>query len=111
MKVAVTFKPMNKTVQVSKGTSIMGAASRAGVTIRSRCGGKAGCLMCKVNILNPESVFPATEKERRKLGDHPQRLACQTKVRADAVVEVPDDPLKAAIQAQLKKKHEEDSFW
>jgi 2Fe-2S ferredoxin len=38
------------------------------------------------------------------------RLACQAKVTGSVIVEVPEDPLKAAIRKQLDKPNG-DSLW
>lgn len=108
----ITFQPANRAIDVRKGTTVLIAAIKAGVFIRSRCGGTAGCLMCKVAIDAKERVTPITEKESRKLGPLAQegiRLSCQALVEGDAVVTVPEDPLKAAIRRQLQQ--EEDDLW
>ncbi|HZG78344.1 MAG TPA: 2Fe-2S iron-sulfur cluster-binding protein [Paenibacillus sp.] len=110
----ITFLPEGKTVEVRPGTTLLGAARAAGVAVRTRCGGVAGCLMCKVKVQEPLAVSPRTEAERRKLGDDAdERLSCQTKALRDATVVVPEDPLKAAVRRQLErqKQEEEDGLW
>lgn len=118
MSLKVTFMPQGRTVSVRPGTTIMGAAALARVTIRSRCGGKAACLMCKVeNTSKTEglqaTLDPISDAERRKLGAETERnirLACQAKVIRDTVITIPEDPLKAAIRKQLEKNAAEDDF-
>ncbi|MCZ8520546.1 MULTISPECIES: 2Fe-2S iron-sulfur cluster-binding protein [Paenibacillus] len=113
MNAEVTFLPDGKKVTVRPGTSLLDASRRARVTIRTRCDGKAACLMCKVRI--PEGLESGLaepgKNERLKLGGQEKegfRLACQAKVTGTVSVEIPEDPLKAAIRKQLEKGQEED---
>ncbi|MEO3945215.1 2Fe-2S iron-sulfur cluster-binding protein [Gorillibacterium sp. CAU 1737] len=110
----VRFEPMDVEVEVREGTTLLEAARKGKVTIRTRCAGVAGCLMCKVTVRDESGLSPLSKAEQLKLGGQASRgirLACQTKVQGDAVVQVPEDPLKAAIRAQLAKQKEEDSLW
>ncbi|EXX91311.1 ferredoxin [Paenibacillus darwinianus] len=114
MKPAITFMPEGKTVSVRQGTSVLDAARRAGIPIKTRCGGKMGCLMCKVTQLSVGGLSESGEQERRKLAglaEQGVRLACQAKVIGDASVEVPEDPLKSAVRRLLAKQAEEDDLW
>lgn len=110
----VTFRPSGKTVTVRPGTTLLAAGWKAGAGIRTRCGGMAGCLMCKVRVLDPHAVSPMKDMERRKLGEDAAegiRLSCQTQVIRDVAVEVPEDPLKAAVRRQLERQNEEETLW
>jgi len=109
----VTFLPANRTVDVRPGASLLAAGRQAGVAIRTRCGGVAGCLMCKVKVLTPDAVTPVGDAERRKMGGEADgmRLACQTRPTGAAIVEVPEDPLKAAVRKQLERGREEEGLW
>jgi len=114
----VVFQPGDRKAVVPRGVSLLEAARKAGVTITTRCGGKAGCLMCKVRLESQDAaaVRPAGEIERRKLGSllhNGIRLACQTAVWEDLTVNVPEDPLKAAIRRKLEaaRRGEEDELW
>lgn len=82
--------------------------------IATRCGGKAACFMCKVAV-RPESMLqPIADIERRKLAgldENHIRLACQAKAAGKVVVDVPLDPLRAAVARQLAKQAEEDDLW
>ncbi|RKN84819.1 ferredoxin [Paenibacillus ginsengarvi] len=104
--------PDNKSAQVKRGTSVLDASRRARVAIRTRCGGNASCLMCKVVAADGGAGLSAPgDNERHKLGGllaDGYRLACQAKVNGDCTVAVPEDPLKAAIRAQLAKREDED---
>ena len=121
MEYEVRFEPDGKKIKVREGTRVLDAARRAGVTIPTRCGGKMGCLMCKVTIdtekdpANRACCLPAREAELRKLGslaDKGVRLACQTVVTGPLHVTVPEDPLKAAVRKQLEaaRNREDDPF-
>ena len=107
--VTVRFLPLQKAVRVRPGTTIMQAARQAGVIIRSRCGGNASCLMCKVQAEPAESLSPVTSKERMKMGDLHERnirLSCQTRCWAEVTVTIPEDPLKAAVRKRLAMEEE-----
>ena len=111
MNVKIRFLPEDVEISVKKGTTLLRAAQKAKVSIRTRCGGRAACLMCKVKVQNKHSCSPVEAKEARKLGslvEEQYRLACQTKViSSTAIVEIPEDPLKAAIRKQLSAEKEE----
>jgi 2Fe-2S ferredoxin len=114
MNVDITFLPSGRTVTVRAGTSVLDASRRAGVPIRTRCDGKASCLMCKVVNQTGTGLSPLGEIERRKLSGLEQkgtRLACQAKITGKAAVEVPEDPLRAAVRRQLSRQAEEDELW
>ncbi len=113
METQIMFLPQKKMLKVRPKVTVLRASREARVHIATRCGGNAGCLMCKVKV-EPEhaaALTPPTEAERRKLGpllDEGIRLACQANIIGSAVVELPEDPLKAAIRKQLERQTEED---
>lgn len=114
MSIEVTFLPDGKKVSVRPGVTLLDAARRARVNIRTRCGGKAGCLMCKVIVSSAGGLVPMNQNEQLKLGTleaQGYRLACQAKVIGDVTALVPEDPLKAAIRAQLQKQKQEEDFF
>lgn len=111
----VTFWPSGKTVKVKRGTTLLDAARRANIPIRTRCGGKAACFMCKVTVRPGSELAPIADNELRKLsgleGDH-IRLSCQARVAGKVDVEIPLDPLRAAVARQLARQAEEsDDLW
>jgi|HigsolmetaAR203D_1030402.scaffolds.fasta_scaffold00169_55 2Fe-2S ferredoxin len=108
----VRFLPDHKTVQVRPGTTLLDAAGRAKAAVRTRCGGKASCLQCRVTVAgDPSGLSLPTEQERRKLGEEALgqrvRLACQAAVLKDVTAVIPEDPLKAAVRAQLERLRKE----
>ncbi|WP_028548677.1 2Fe-2S iron-sulfur cluster-binding protein [Paenibacillus sp. UNC451MF] len=111
MTARVTFIPDGKSIDVRPGSTLLDASRRARVRIRTRCGGKAACLMCKVLADDGSGLAAPNQNERLKLGsllEQGYRLACQTKVTGDVTVSLPEDPLKAAIRKQMERQQEED---
>ncbi|MBD2869646.1 2Fe-2S iron-sulfur cluster-binding protein [Paenibacillus arenilitoris] len=114
MRCKVTFWPSGKTVDVKPGTTLLDAARRAGVPVSTRCGGKAACFMCKVAVRPGSELQPMKDIERRKLcglESEGIRLACQARAAGKVAVDVPKDPLRAAIERQLARQAEDDSLW
>ncbi|MBN2984323.1 2Fe-2S iron-sulfur cluster-binding protein [Cohnella algarum] len=111
--VNAVFLPDGQSVKVRAGTTVLEAARKARANVRTRCGGVAGCLMCKVSVdeANRSGLSEPTAAELRKLGplaEQGTRLACQARLLRDAVVQVPEDPLKAAVRKKLAEQAEED---
>lgn len=106
----IIFYPFNKQIEVRDGITVLEAARLAKVPLRTRCGGRAGCLMCKIKLDNTLHHPAPNDKELRKLGASTKegiRLACQTKCKGSMHIFVPEDPLKAAIRKQLENQKEE----
>ncbi|NQX44824.1 2Fe-2S iron-sulfur cluster binding domain-containing protein [Paenibacillus tritici] len=117
-KITVTFLPDNKSASVKPGVSLLEAVRKAGIVLPTRCGGKAGCMMCKVSVESTEqaALRPPAEAEKRKLGsllDEGVRLACQAAVWGDVRVRIPEDPLKAAVRRRLEaaRRGEAEELW
>jgi ferredoxin, 2Fe-2S len=107
----VTFQPDGKKIQVRAGTTLLNAGRKARVNIRTRCDGKAACLMCKVHVEDQTALAPMKQNERLMLGEQAAqgyRLACQALIQSSLTVTVPEDPFKAAIRAQLAKQQEDE---
>jgi uncharacterized 2Fe-2S/4Fe-4S cluster protein (DUF4445 family) len=86
----VTFFPKNSTVEVDDRTTILEAATEAGVHINAQCGGEGKCGRCRV------IVEGAVEAKRTELIDeidweNGYRLACQSDIVSDLVVFVPQE--------------------
>lgn len=116
MDAEVTFWPSGRSIKVRRGTTLLVAARRAGVLISSRCGGNAACFMCKVTLRPESELMPMADTERRKLAGldaNGIRLACQVRVAGKTEVEVPLDPLRAAVARQLalQKQNQNDDLW
>jgi len=110
----ITFYPSGVTIKVRRGITLLEAARMANVPIRTRCGGKAACFMCKVKVRAGSVLKPIEDNERRKLSGLEQegfRLSCQAKVAGDVEVDVPLDPLRAAVERELARQRERDELW
>jgi ferredoxin len=80
-----------KTFAVETGKKLVLALEDNGIDILHRCGGRAKCTTCRVEILAGE-VPPQSELERMALQE-PEliaryRLACQLRVESDLTVRV-----------------------
>ena len=93
----VTFEPHGRAVFVMTGTKVVEAAGLGGLTIDTPCGGAATCGKCRVRIRG--SISLPTAEERRLLTETEitdgWRLACQSGVCGECIVEVPDSSLFA----------------
>lgn len=92
--VRVLFKPMNREIDVRKGTSILESAREAGVRIENVCGGKGQCGKCRVIVTSGDTrILPDYDLRMRFLSDEEvsegHRLACRTLALSDCEVLVP----------------------
>lgn len=82
----------------SRGDRLLGVLHGAGIQIPSPCGGKGTCGLCRVTVTGAGAGEPqATERgilSARERRAH-VRLACQTSLRGDCEVTVPQDILSA----------------
>lgn len=111
MDAEVVFWPSGRSARVRRGTSVLDASRRAGVSIATRCGGKAACYMCKVMVRPGSELLPMGDEERRKLAGLEEkniRLSCQTRVSGKVEVDIPPDPLRAAVAKALARQREQD---
>lgn len=94
-KAHVVFEPEGKKITVTQGTSIFDAANRAGIKIRSECGGEGVCAKCIVVVSDLSSVSPPTGFEEERIGKKTilkgRRLACLTKILSDLKVQIPKE--------------------
>lgn len=81
--VEAVFSPMGRRAYVSRGTSILEAARRAGVTIESPCNGQGTCGKCLVQV----------NKTSRS-------LACLTPLLDSSEIDVPESQTDLRILAQ-----------
>ncbi|MFH7326720.1 ASKHA domain-containing protein [Desulfurivibrio sp. C05AmB] len=85
----IQFLPDKVSIEVEEGENLLAAAAKAGVYINAYCGGDGVCGKCKVRI---ESGEVESAKARLKDDDYAAgtRLACQSKVKSDLVVRIPE---------------------
>jgi uncharacterized 2Fe-2S/4Fe-4S cluster protein (DUF4445 family) len=94
---SVTFQPQGARVECADGDTVFAVGRGAGIEIATACVGKATCGLCRVKILaGEEALSPFIAAERKHLGNvyfiTKMRLACQTRVSGDVVVELPQTP-------------------
>jgi len=91
----VTFLPDEISIEVRQGLTLFNAAIEADVDLESQCGGKGGCALCKVIVRDGDDQLSEMKwEEQVHLGNvyhvtH-ERLACQSRVMGDVVVEIPE---------------------
>ncbi len=105
----IVFQPSGLRGKVAENTTILDAARQLGAGLESVCGGKGTCGKCKVRIeegnyakykINSSIAAVATREEvnarfltKQQLKQN-YLLACQTRIRGDVVVFVPEESRK-----------------
>lgn len=87
----VTFKPLEKTIEIISGQSLFDAAKNAGIELNSSCGGEGTCGKCRVIIKDGKFETASTTKLSKKEVENRYVLACQTEALSDLVIEVPPE--------------------
>lgn len=85
--VRVLFEPYGLRADANPNETILDAAIRIGVGIRSECGGTQICGKCRVQVRDQRGLTPATPKECKLLNEKIQssyRLACSARILQDA---------------------------
>lgn len=88
---SVTFHPQNKTARVKKGSSLLEATQKAQITINNLCGGDGICGRCKMIVKKGGVYGEVSSKLTREEIQQGFVLACQTFVKSDLVVEIPEE--------------------
>jgi len=94
----VTFAPDNQSVEVPIGSTLLDAAREADVYINASCNGKGACGKCKLIVHSgavektETSLLSDTEKEKGYV------LACQTRVRGEVAVAVPEETIARKLK-------------
>ncbi len=79
-------------VEVETGSSLLSTLAENGVHLPSACGGKGSCGQCKCQVLEGGGEILDSEKghfSRKEQMNH-WRLGCQTKVKGDMTIKVPE---------------------
>ena len=82
-----------KTITVAAGDKLLQTLSNAGLFLPSACGGGGSCAQCKCIISDGGGSMLATEEAHftRREAAEGWRLSCQTPVKQDMKVEVPEE--------------------
>ncbi|KYH36267.1 MAG: ferredoxin [Candidatus Bathyarchaeota archaeon B23] len=102
----VVFQPYGRRIEVEEGETILEAAAEGSIGLRSECGGRGLCGRCRVLVDDPQAVSPPTAAEAKLLGaselEGAVRLACQTRVRGDVVVNIPPESRVEAQRIEVR---------
>jgi uncharacterized 2Fe-2S/4Fe-4S cluster protein (DUF4445 family) len=104
-KYTVRFLPNDITVDVERGTTLLAAASTAGIELKSTCGGDGSCGRCTVLIKEGSFDSLGQGNLSKKSKDLGLSLACKSVVAGDATVEVPKDSVLKSHQVLLDDKN------
>ena len=81
-----------KEIQTPIGGTLLGALQSGNIFLSSACGGGGKCGQCRAQVIEGGGEILPTEKgffSRKQQKEH-WRLACQTKVKENMTVQVPD---------------------
>ena len=102
----ICFTPSGRQYKGEVGETLLQVAQDAGVAIRSLCGGYGQCHQCWIEVsegkhskfgveCKADNVSGITRLERQLIADNPKyegmRLACQTCIQGDLVIDVPEE--------------------
>ena len=91
-KVRIILNPIDRVIEVERGTILLNAIREANIMIRSICGGNGECGTCKV-ILNRGKVSYISSKYKKLLSPEEisegYHLACQIRVLSDSEFTIP----------------------
>jgi len=94
-RAVVIFEPDGRRIEVAIGATVLQAAEKAGLGIRSECGGEGICGKCRVIVRNAEALNRLTEAEMNLLSeleiDSGFRLACQARILGNVTVMIPPE--------------------
>jgi Na+-transporting NADH:ubiquinone oxidoreductase subunit F len=83
----------DKELETPRGGSVLNTLQSKGIFLSSACGGGGTCGQCRLQVIDGGGVILPTETgffTRRQIKDH-WRLGCQTKVKNDLDIRVPEE--------------------
>ena len=119
----VCFTPSGRQFKGEAGDTLLQVAQDAGVAIRSLCGGYGQCHQCWIEVsegshpkfnveCKAENVSGITSLEKQLIIDNPsykgKRLAFQTCIQGDLVIDVPEDSQEH--KAYISKKNAKQDY-
>lgn len=104
----VKFVPENKEVEIKSGQTVMDAAHKNGVVIRSTCNGMPSCAECRVKVIEGDwNCNPPSRKELSLIGSgyyiDQRRLSCQLLCFGDVTIDTTEQIEKSAEGPVTKK--------
>lgn len=107
--ISIEFQPIGKRVQAHAGDNLLEIIQHSGISLTSICAGKGTCGRCVVEIITGE-IDPPQKSELALLEKHgfspPYRLACQVRIRSNAIICVPLESLSTPQRTQLEGKEQ-----
>jgi uncharacterized 2Fe-2S/4Fe-4S cluster protein (DUF4445 family) len=101
----ISFSPGDKSIEVLPGTNLLEAASLAGHSLASSCGGNGACGQCRVKIVKGKTL-PPNSQEKRLLTEAELksglRLACCISAEGDLEVSIPKRSLLRGEKLQVE---------
>jgi 2Fe-2S ferredoxin len=94
----ITFVPLNKTVEVKEGTTILEACLDNDIHLEHACGGFCACTTCHILVKQGgDNISEMEFDEEAKLDTCVgvtlrSRLGCQSRIEGDLVIEIPPKP-------------------
>jgi 2Fe-2S ferredoxin len=94
----VTFVPLNKTIQVKAGSTILEACLDHDIDLEHACGGFCACTTCHVLVKEGGDNISEMEFDEEDKLDTCEgvtlrsRLGCQSRVEGDLTIEIPPKP-------------------
>jgi uncharacterized 2Fe-2S/4Fe-4S cluster protein (DUF4445 family) len=85
----VEFLPFHTSASLARGTNLLDAIKKAGLPLKSACGGKGTCGECLVRITRGEARIRTSAALPKEVRDQGYVLACQTEIEGDLTVELP----------------------
>jgi len=87
-KCSVIFLPEKTEIEVTYGTSLLEAAQKAGIPVKSTCGGKGTCGKCTVKVISG-NISGGQGNISAQLKKEGFILACTARVEGSSMVEIP----------------------
>jgi uncharacterized 2Fe-2S/4Fe-4S cluster protein (DUF4445 family) len=89
---SITFRPDDITIAAAEGEPLATVAARAGIPLRSDCGGQGACRKCAVVLESGElGAKEGGPVEFQPTDGGREVLACQAAIAGDAIVVVPEE--------------------
>jgi uncharacterized 2Fe-2S/4Fe-4S cluster protein (DUF4445 family) len=95
----ITFLSSGRRIKATNGQTLFQALARAGIQLRSECGGKGVCTKCLVRIQkepDTEKYRPAAKDPSRQPSHLVEHLACQSEIQGNLAVDIPFTSLAPA---------------
>ncbi|MDW7673478.1 MAG: 2Fe-2S iron-sulfur cluster-binding protein, partial [Bacillota bacterium] len=104
-KHTVRFLPNNVEIEVDSGVSLLEVANKAGIAIKSTCGGDGSCGRCTVKVQEGQVTSIGQGNLSKKAKEQGLSLACKSIVSENVSIEVPKDSLLQSHQILLEDKN------